>query len=791
MKRIFTLTLCCLLLCACAADIPAETASITEKDENPISTSEVTASSTAVSGAAPNENLDSANSYIGENLKRFGFVGSVERFNGRADISQDGMTSAEAAELLIDKHIVCCLTYRGDSLIFPENGDLVKPNHYIFGNSYSAFESFVRSTYEKEIAEDVLYAENQPNSGIYKCGENDVLLLDIAKQGIGIFPPSFSEYKLKVLSETEDSMEFAVTWERYVDIYKAIRQDGEWRLCDITPLNAIKYPADEPVFDVDLSRFSEVFKQGLDPDFEDYSELVCDMPGSRFAVYLGNEKAEWILPVTYGFENAQFASYVRMFRFIGGELAGTGAAAALNPTQEWYRMDDARIYTATTVNGLAIYDTISDSYSFITEDDEGNVINDKPICLFGKNDDYVIFGNGCVFAYKIKSGEVFRLENVNLCLAPDEYSSLRGNRLLYLQTYPWGIKSGIYDLEKREYYPLESFEAETAAEEEIPENICYHGNLSAKIEVNNGVKRYSTEGLSDGKMKEQIDKFINESFSELDKFIAQDNLSPVLRCDIINGYLSVVCGYTDGVMPEMGALSRVYVCRTAVFDIIEGKKIESFDELFPEDFDLCGYEPPDHFTAVSYFAGMYEYPFLEHWNIRTLVLEPRDFSDYVTTECTTAEQPLFYTSMTKKQYKNDILASMYVVGSRFLSENEIQEKNRIYEIVENAMYDLFDNNREEAKKHADNFNSISVEEVNFKNETYYVATIGAFNEGSVTRMFRADGSAVYLRDIAPDFTDREATVNAIYVGDDGSAEVLYSTDEFSFDGKIYNQPTDE
>ncbi|MGN0619528.1 MAG: hypothetical protein ACI4J7_10970 [Ruminiclostridium sp.] len=420
---------------------------------------------------------------IGERLRDCSFSDSVERFDGCYVFSQEGMTSEEAAELLLDKHIVCSLTYETDLLTFggnPKENNLTSANHYIFLNSYSSLESFVRSTYVTEIAEDVLYNE-EAGGGIYKCGENDRLLLDISKQGISIYPPPFSAYKLKILSENDDYMEFAVTWENHVNTYKAVRQEGEWRLCDVTPLVATKAPAiSMPVFDTDLSGYMETFRQEFDYDFEndphylemvkyytetfgeekaaEYSELVWDTPHSENAIYLGNENKEWIVPVICGFKNAQLSSFVRMFYFSDGKITGKGSAAALSSDSIWRKLDNNRIYIPTTTKGLAIYDTLSDTYSFITKDNAGNAFDDKWISVFGQNKDYIIFGNGYVFAYDIKSGEVFRLDGVNLCGSFDEYSRLDGNRLLYLQTYPQGIKSGIYDLEKREYCPLESYE---------------------------------------------------------------------------------------------------------------------------------------------------------------------------------------------------------------------------------------------------------------------------------------------------------------------------------------------
>ena len=420
---------------------------------------------------------------IGEHLRNCSFSDSVERFDGYINFSQEGMTSEEAAELLLDKHIVCSLTYETDLLTFsgnPKRNNLAAANHYTFLNSYSSLESFVRSTYVTDIAEDVLYNE-EVGGGIYKCGENDSLLLDISKQGISIYPPPFSAYKLKILSENENSMEFAVTWESHVDTYKAVQQEGEWRLCDVTPLVATKAPAiSMPIFDTDLSGYMETFRQEFDYDFEndphylemvkhyaetfgeenvaEYSELVWNTPDSEKAIYLGGDNKEWIVPVTCGFKNAQLSSFVRMFYFSDGKITGKGSAAALSSDSIWRKLDNNRIYIPTTSKGLAIYDTLSDTYSFITKDNEGNAFDDNRIILFAQNEDYLIFGNGYVFAYEIKSGEVFCLDGVNLCGSFDEYSRLDGNRLLYLQTYPQGIKSGIYDLEKREYLPLESYE---------------------------------------------------------------------------------------------------------------------------------------------------------------------------------------------------------------------------------------------------------------------------------------------------------------------------------------------
>ena len=324
--------------------------------------------------------------------------------------------------------------------------------------------------------------------------------------------------------------------------------------------------------------------------------------------------------------------------------------------------------------------------------------------------------------------------------------------------------------------------AEETTAESIPENICYQCSLSVKSEEVNGKKLYSIEGLADSEMAAQVDEFIDGAFAELDNCIEQDNeteLHPVVRCNVVNGYLSVLCGYTDGSMPEMGAISTMNYCRTAVFDIVEGRKIEAFEELFPNDFDFGWFIIPEYYTTDTYIGGIYEYPFPEFLNVYTLVLEPRDFSDYVTEKMEKGTLPLFYTSM--GQPGNVDICSTYIVCSRFLSDEEIEAKKRIYETVESAMYEHYNNNRTEIEKQVGDFVSIYVEEFDLYQDTYYIVGIGAFNMGTISRVFKADGSLVYMRDIFPEFADSEAVVSRIFDRNDGSTEVWYSSDEFTYD----------
>ena len=324
--------------------------------------------------------------------------------------------------------------------------------------------------------------------------------------------------------------------------------------------------------------------------------------------------------------------------------------------------------------------------------------------------------------------------------------------------------------------------AEETNAKPVPENICYECSMNVKSQEINSRKLYSIEGLRNSEMAAQVDKFIDGAFAELDNCIEQDNkteLHPVVRCNVVNGYLSVLCGYTDGSMPEMGAISTLYYYRTAVFDIVEGRKIEAFEELFQDNFDFGWFIIPEYYTTDTYIGGIYEYPFPEFLNVYTLVLEPRDFSGYVTEKIEKGTLPLFYTSM--GQFGDKGICSTYIVGSRFLSDEEVEAKNRIYETVENAMYEHYNNNRAEIEKQVGDFVSIYVEEFDLYQDTYYIVGIGAFNMGAIKRVFKADGSLVYMRDIFPEFSDSEAVVSRICNRYDGSIEVWYSSDEFSYD----------
>ena len=351
--------------------------------------------------------------------------------------------------------------------------------------------------------------------------------------------------------------------------------------------------------------------------------------------------------------------------------------------------------------------------------------------------------------------------------------------------------------------------AEETTAEPVPENVCYQCSLNVKSEEVNGRKLYSVEGLADSEMAAQVDEFINESAEELAMYkneiksqgISETNLHFMVSCNVINGYLSVKCGYNSDFF-AMFVENFWYECRTAVFDIVEGRRITNFGELFCEGFDYEGafYDYIGNsnnsseydFTAYSIISAeidRYNYftyrlkterLFSNLMSLNTLVLTKRNFEEYVTVPCYTVELPLFYTEL-ETDTERDGFGFVKVLGSRFLSEEEISEKSEVYENLQKAMYEHYCKNRENAnKKFFPEHAYMDITEYVLNGETLYTVWLGNYVEGIILT-YRADGSLVYMRDIFSEFADSEAVVSRICNRYDGSIEVWYSSDEFTYD----------
>lgn len=355
----------------------------------------------------------------------------------------------------------------------------------------------------------------------------------------------------------------------------------------------------------------------------------------------------------------------------------------------------------------------------------------------------------------------------------------------------------------------ETTTAEEATAKPVPENICYECSLSVKSEEINGMKHYSIEGLADSEMAAQVDEFINESAAELaaheneikSQGISETNLNFMVSCNVINGYLTVKCGYNSDCF-AMFVENFWYECRTAVFDIVEGRRIKNFGELFCDGFDCedAYYEyigksnnsSEYDFTAYSIISeeiDRYNYftcklkterLFSNLMSLNTLVLTKRNFEEYVTVPCYTVELPLFYTEL-ETDTERDGFGFVKVLGSRFLSDEEISEKIEIYENLQKAMYEHYCKNREKANKEFSPEHAfMDITEYALNGETLYTVRLGNYVEGIILT-YKADGSLVYMRDIFPEFADSEAVVSRIFDRNDGSIEVWYSSDEFTYD----------
>ncbi len=208
----------------------------------------------------------------------------------------------------------------------------------------------------------------------------------------------------------------------------------------------------------------------------------------------------------------------------------------------------------------------------------------------------------------------------------------------------------------------------------------------------------------------EINEFIEESIEYIEPFKEEfdEKFSLFYRNSdklwvypyIKNGYLSITVGlvkYNVG----MGFLSNDwYVCRTAVFDIINKRKVEDLSELFPKGYDyekaitdyLKEYVSDEkaeylmasdyQFTATSIIFGYdeerlkrgNELKFGDYADEFVITNEPRDYSEYVT--CGVNRNQLCQSTLCEYTYQNEeVKPYVWFTASRFLTKEEIAASN--------------------------------------------------------------------------------------------------------------------
>ncbi len=293
--------------------------------------------------------------------------------------------------------------------------------------------------------------------------------------------------------------------------------------------------------------------------------------------------------------------------------------------------------------------------------------------------------------------------------------------------------------------------------------------------------------LNDKELEAEINAFIEDSKAELlpyreqyieecspsDAIIGEDDIR--VHHYIYNGYLSVTVGYVKWNSRTDGLGDIWYMCRSAVYDIVKGKKTEGFGELFPEGVDYesalikdleryagtftCepadllkdGYEftlnsvifnyDPEIFTSGNQvYLGDYCYEFFKPHN-------PFDFSDYVTCEVNR-----YSYSSTLGDIYCDIGASeadIHFRPSRYLTSEELSAADK-------AVLKAYREITEEYEKHK--------AEMLYPEGTYFAAHhYGNYIEcglesytGAVSYMYDLNGKRLTVSDImSGDFSNYE------------------------------------
>ncbi len=224
---------------------------------------------------------------------------------------------------------------------------------------------------------------------------------------------------------------------------------------------------------------------------------------------------------------------------------------------------------------------------------------------------------------------------------------------------------------------------------------------------------YAVSGVGFLKNKDfeaEINEFIEESIEYIEPFKEEfdEKFSLFYRNSdelwaypyIKNGYLSITVGlvkYNVGI----GFLSNDwYVCRTAVFDIINKRRVEDLSELFPKGYDyekaitdyLKEYVSDEkaeylmasdyQFTATSIIFDYdeerlkrgNELKFGDYADEFVITNEPRDYSEYVT--CGVNCRQLCQSTLCEYTYQNEeVKPYAWFTASRFLTKEEIAASN--------------------------------------------------------------------------------------------------------------------
>ncbi len=256
------------------------------------------------------------------------------------------------------------------------------------------------------------------------------------------------------------------------------------------------------------------------------------------------------------------------------------------------------------------------------------------------------------------------------------------------QNGEWVISDTLSDFSDESimnYYYISSYDGYISA---LPQTVTYLKNKEFEAEVNAFIEESKKELLP------YREAYIEECKPN-DAIVGEDEIR--VYHYICNGYLSVTVGYVKWNGRTDGLGDIWYMCRSAVYDVVKRKKINSIDELFPAGFDYesaiisdlaryagsfsaapsallaAGYEFTLNSIIFNYnpefFASGNEVYLGDYCDEFFIPNNPLDFSDYVTCEVSRYS----YSSTLGDIYCN-IGASesdIHFRPSRFLTDEEL------------------------------------------------------------------------------------------------------------------------
>ncbi len=159
------------------------------------------------------------------------------------------------------------------------------------------------------------------------------------------------------------------------------------------------------------------------------------------AIYVGNEKADWLVNLSYGYYGVQLCSYENYLFIKDNEIVyETGIIPVA--ISSYGKVNGNDYYACTGGNAILHIDLLTGEYDFI-EADVWSAIADI-------NEEYFIYGNGLLYAYDRINKEIIIPEvNINWCGFDGNIVRLSGSRIEY-STYDELVTVLFYDIKTGE-----------------------------------------------------------------------------------------------------------------------------------------------------------------------------------------------------------------------------------------------------------------------------------------------------------------------------------------------------